>query len=111
MEIMIVAAIIGLLAGIAVPNWIRSRTKSQTNVCINNLSQIDGAIQQWALENRKAPAATVGASNVLPYLKSEVVCPAGGTTFGDSYTIVNTSTKPTCQKDATNHVLPTDTSN
>ena len=52
-EIMIVVAIIGLLAAIAIPNFVKARTTSQTNACINNLRQIDGAKQQWALENRK----------------------------------------------------------
>ena len=52
-EIMIVVAIIGLLAAIAIPNFIKARTTSQKNACINNLKQIDGAIQQWALRGAK----------------------------------------------------------
>ena len=48
-EIMIVVAIIGLLAAIAIPNFVRARQTSQTNACINNLRQIDAAKQQWAL--------------------------------------------------------------
>ena len=51
-EIMIVVAIIGLLAAIAIPNFVRARTQSQKNACINNLRQIDGAAQQLALENK-----------------------------------------------------------
>ena len=57
-EIMIVVAIIGLLAAIAIPNFVRARTTSQMNACINNLRQIDGAKQQWALENKVTGAAT-----------------------------------------------------
>ena len=49
-EIMIVVAIIGLLAAIAIPNFVKARTTAQKNACINNLRQIDGAIQEWALE-------------------------------------------------------------
>jgi prepilin-type N-terminal cleavage/methylation domain-containing protein len=109
-EIMIVVAIIGLLAAIAIPNFVRARTQSQKNACINNLRQIDGSIQQWALENKKAASATVGFTDISGYLKNSVICPAGGTAFSDSYTIVNVSTKPVCKKDATNHVLPADTS-
>ncbi len=109
-EIMIVVAIIGLLAAIAIPNFVRARTTSQKNACINNLRQIDGAVQQWALENKKAPTSTVTFANISDYLKSSVTCPSGGTAFSDSYTVSNVSTKPTCQKDATNHVLPADTS-
>jgi len=109
-EIMIVVAIIGLLAAIAIPNVIRARTTSQKNACINNLRQIDGAIQQWALENKKDSAATVGFTDVSPYLKNAVICPSGGTAFSDSYTISDVQTKPLCKKVALTHVLPVDTS-
>jgi prepilin-type N-terminal cleavage/methylation domain-containing protein len=109
-EIMIVVAIIGLLAAIAIPNFVRARTQSQKNACINNLRQIDGAVQQWALENKQAATVTPVAGDVLPYLKSSVVCPSGGTTFGNSYTLGNVSAKPSCQKVA-DHLCPTDTSN
>src|SRR3989475_13218206 len=74
-EIMIVVAIIGLLAAIAIPNFVRARTQSQMNACINNLRQIDGAIQQWALEQKKDPAATVAFTDISPYLKNSVICP------------------------------------
>src|SRR5215831_9520463 len=103
-EIMIVVAIIGLLAAIAIPNFIRARTTSQKNACINNLRQIDGAIQQWALENKKDAAAAVKFTDISGYLKNSVICPAGGTTFANSYSIVDVATKPTCLKDGVNHV-------
>ena len=51
---MIVVAIIGLLASIAVPNFVKARTTAQMNACISNLRQIDGAIQQWALDTNRA---------------------------------------------------------
>src|SRR5579871_5721695 len=57
-EIMIVVAIIGLLAAIAIPNFVRARTTAQKNACIANLKQIDGAVQQWALENKKTSTDT-----------------------------------------------------
>jgi prepilin-type N-terminal cleavage/methylation domain-containing protein len=98
-EIMIVVAIIGLLAAIAVPNFARARTTSQKNACINNLRQIDGAIQQWALETKQAVGTTVTYDDISPYLKSQIVCPSGGTTFGDSYTLNKVDgTPPSCQK-------------
>src|SRR5204862_3272367 len=90
-EIMIVVAIIGLLAAIAIPNFVRARTTSQMNACINNLRQIDGAIQQWALEQKKDPASAVTEANVTPYLKNSVVCPPGGSTFANSYTVTTVS--------------------
>jgi prepilin-type N-terminal cleavage/methylation domain-containing protein len=84
-EIMIVVAIIGLLAAIAIPNFIRARSKSQQNACINNLRQIDAAINEWALENGQTTGAAVGGvSTVSAYIKlnsnsSVPGCPAGGT--------------------------------
>ena len=108
-EIMIVVAIIGLLAAIAIPNFVRARTQSQKNACINNLRQIDSAVQTWALENKKATTATVSFAAIKDYLKNSVVCPLGGTTFADSYTISTVAAKPVCKKDATNHILPADT--
>src|SRR4030081_2460256 len=84
-EIMIVVAIIGLLAAIAIPNFVRARTTSQMNACINNLRQIDGAKQQWALENHQPSTATAPASTVIaPYLGRGnaghyPTCPAAGT--------------------------------
>jgi prepilin-type N-terminal cleavage/methylation domain-containing protein len=84
-EIMIVVAIIGLLAAIAIPNFIRARSKSQQNACINNLRQIDAAINEWALENGQTTGATVASvMTVSAYIKlnsnsSVPGCPAGGT--------------------------------
>ena len=108
-EIMIVVAIIGLLAAIAIPNFIKARTTSQMNACINNLRQVDGAIQQWALENKKDSGATVAFTDISGYLKNAVICPSGGTTFANSYTITDVATKPVCKKVAATHVLPADT--
>src|SRR5690349_5896292 len=105
-EIMIVVAIIGLLAAIAIPNFVRARTTSQKNACINNLRQIDGAIQQWALEMKKDPTSSVAEADVTPFLKNSVVCPSGGNTFADSYTVTTVAALPTCQKDSATHLLP-----
>jgi prepilin-type N-terminal cleavage/methylation domain-containing protein len=105
-EIMIVVAIIGLLAAIAIPNFVRARTQSQKNACINNLRQIDGATQTWALEQKKAPDAAVKYTDISPYLKNAVTCPSGGTAFSDSYTLSEVTNAPTCQK-VSDHVLPT----
>ena len=51
-----------------------------TAVCINNLRLIDGAKQQWALENQKPRGALLTAADLTPYVKSNAlpVCPAGG---------------------------------
>src|SRR5947209_11423404 len=67
-EIMIVVAIIGLLATIAIPNFVRARLKAQQSACINNLRQIDGAKQTWALENKAGQTAVPNLGNIQPYL-------------------------------------------
>ena len=105
-EIMIVVAIIGLLAAIAIPNFVHARTTAQMNACINNLRQIDAAIQQYALENNLGATAAVTAANITVYLGrgtsgglQNVTCPQDAThLFANSYTIVDSSTKPVCQK-------------
>jgi prepilin-type N-terminal cleavage/methylation domain-containing protein len=108
-EIMIVVAIIGLLAAIAIPNFVRARTTSQMNACINNLRQIDGAKQQWALETKQATNATPVYGDISPYLKNAISCPSAGTvtTFSGSYAPNDVSSAPTCKiNPGGTHVLP-----
>ena len=110
-EIMIVVAIIGLLAAIAIPNFVRARTTSQQNACINNLRQIDGAKQQWALETKAAPTAAPVLSHIQPYLGrgtngTEPFCPADSAAkFTSSYAMGDLQTAPTCKINATAHIL------
>jgi type II secretory pathway pseudopilin PulG len=106
---MIVVAIIGLLAAIAIPNFAKARTTAQMNACINNLRQIEGAIQEWALEKKQGENAPVSFGAIKDYLKNAVICPSGGTTFADSYSITTVSAMPTCLKVPATHTLPADT--
>ena len=83
-EIMIVVAIIGLLAAIAIPNFVKARAQSQANACINNLRQIDAAANQFALEQHKSTGYSFSfPSDLTPYIKlnsagSIPPCPANG---------------------------------
>ena len=91
-EIMIVVAIIGLLAAIAIPSFARARTTSRQNACINNLRQIDGGKDQWAIENNKVDADVPASSHVSPYIKGGwPKCPASG-----SYSLSSVLNNPTC---------------
>ena len=106
-EIMIVVAIIGLLAAIAIPNFVRARTTSQRNACINNLRQIDGAKQQYALESAVADTVVPTAAQITPYLGrgtagsvDTVYCPLDSAkAIASSYDILAVGTVPLCKKD------------
>ncbi len=78
-EIMIVVAIIGLLAAIALPNFVKARNNSQANACINNLRQIDSAAQQWALEKGKKDTDAADPAEVAQYIRDQQIptCPTG----------------------------------
>ncbi len=83
-EIMIVIAIIGLLCAITIPNYVRARANSQANACINNMRQIDTAVQQVAFEKNKQIGDAINYPNdITPYIRlnaSQQIppCPAGG---------------------------------
>ncbi len=68
-EIMIVVAIIGLLAAIAVPGFIRARKRSQATAVLNDARVLDGAKDQYALENGRTGTGAVTAAMLQAYLK------------------------------------------
>lgn len=78
-EIMIVVTIIGMLAAISIPAFTRARRTAQTNACINNLRLLNGAKDQWAIENFKSDFDMVMINDVAPYIKGGAPsCPALG---------------------------------
>lgn len=116
-EIMIVVAIIGILAAIAIPNFIKSRKMSRAKACVSNLKQIDGAVQQWALEYKKAGSDTVAGHmnqdpNLAAYLKGAwSTCPANDSEYVGGFRV---SASPVCPNQNANpnsdefslHILP-----
>ena len=78
-EIMIVVSIIGLLSAIALPNFVKARNTTQTDACLNNLRQVDGAVQQWMLETGKTSTDAPDKSAVATYLRAGRLptCPLG----------------------------------
>ena len=105
-EIMIVVAIIGILIAIAVPGFIRARSQSRMKSCQENLTKIDGAKEQFALENNKKPGDAVTQANLVD--------PAGGTGYlknfpnepsGYTYTINVIGTSPVCTSAIPGHAL------
>jgi prepilin-type N-terminal cleavage/methylation domain-containing protein len=91
-EIMIVVAIIGLLAAIAIPNFVKARENAQLNSILNNLRIIEGAKDQWALENKKGtgdtPDWSTGAAGIADFLKGATV----KLVVGETYTINSVGT-------------------
>lgn len=124
-EIMIVVAIIGLLAAIAIPSFMRARTTSQQNACINNLRQIEAAKDQFALENGLTNSAQVtGADDTARfttlvgggqgYIKAFPICPASTNIAATTrtaamsaadYTINVIGSNALCRVVAATHVL------
>ena len=106
-EIMIVVAIIGLLAAIAIPNFVKARATSQANACINNLRQIDSAASQWALEKGQTTGNPITfPDDLTPYIKlnssgSIPPCPAGGI-----YSLLPVGANPQTQCSLSNNVNP-----
>jgi len=106
-EIMIVVAIIGLLAAIAIPSFVHARATSQANACINNMRQIESAVQQLAIANGLPVGATINyPDDITPYIKLNSNlqipgCPAGGT-----YSLATVGTIPQTSCSLANNVNP-----
>jgi prepilin-type N-terminal cleavage/methylation domain-containing protein len=93
-EIMIVVAIIGLLAAIAVPSFIRARLRSQATTVLNECRLLDAAKDQYALENNKAGSITPGFADLTPYLKvGSNLAVTSKDTLGGSFAIGDITTK------------------
>jgi competence protein ComGC len=90
----VLAPILGLLAAIAVPNFVKAREASQRSACVANLRQIDGAKTAWALENKKLQTDTPEETDLFgadKYIRQKPTCPKGG-----DYSINPVDTQPTC---------------
>jgi prepilin-type N-terminal cleavage/methylation domain-containing protein len=92
-EIMIVVAIIGLLAAIAIPSFVKARNTSQQNACINNLRIVDAGKEQYAMAARLTDGNTINTDSVNEYVKGGTtpICPGGGT-----YAYENIGSQPEC---------------
>lgn len=108
-EIMIVVLIIGILIGMAVPNFITARENGARKTCMGTLKQIDSAKQEWAMDNKKsdgdacAMADIAGASGYIKAPATGPSCPLGG-----AYTVNPIGANPTCSLSGAphQHLLP-----
>ena len=89
----VVLAIIGLLAAIAVPSFVKASSTSQMNACIGNMRQIDAAKEQWAMSSGIAAGQPADTTAVTRYIQGAVtpLCPAEGT-----YTYHDLGDDPEC---------------
>ena len=100
-EIMIVVAIIGLLASIAIPNFVKARKLAQMRACIGNLKAIEGAKATWALDYHRGSADVPTDADLFGpanYIAAKPNCPGNG-----SYALNAVDEKPACN--VTDHTL------
>lgn len=88
--------VIGLLAAIAIPNFVKARQHAQYYACQLNLKAIQGAKEAWATENTKAKDAVPTDADLFgpsKYVAKKPACPAGGI-----YTIHAVQEGPSCSE-------------
>ena len=97
---------IPIMMAIAIPNFVHAREAAQANACINNLRMIEGAKNEWALENNKKAGDMPTQADLTHFLKNGQfpTCPVGGT-----YTVGSVGELPTCSKPG--HRLPENPTN
>ena len=80
-EVVVVAALIGVIALLVVPNFINANEKVKEDICLDNMKQIHLAKRMWALENGEDDSTQVTMTVLMNgrYLKEWPVCPLGGT--------------------------------
>lgn len=94
-EIMIVVAIIALLASIAVPGFLRARKRSQASRVVNDLRLIDGAVDQYAIENNKTTGSRVNPADWIVYMKKgSSLYNTAKDIFGNSYGFMTVDSLP-----------------
>jgi prepilin-type N-terminal cleavage/methylation domain-containing protein len=77
-ELMIVIAIIGILAAIAVPNFKKAREQAREKSCYANMRVIQGAIEMYNMDNSSmmTDLTIANLTGDAGYLKSEPKCPS-----------------------------------
>lgn len=106
---MIVVAI-GLLAAIAVPDYLRSRKRAQATRVLEDLRLIDAALDQYAMEHQRSPGDSVPWEALQTYLKtgsplySSLHLDLLGNDFGATFTVDLPPNVPTASRTALSDV-------
>ncbi len=103
-ELMIVVTLIAIILMVVFPDFYRMRLSTRKTICINNLRQIEGAVDRWVFENDVSEGTIVSdvtEEEIYTYIRGgELVCPSGGT-----YTITAIGAYPPVTCDIDGHTL------
>ena len=104
-EIMMVVVIIGFLAVIAIPGFMKARATTQKNTCIEGMRVVDQAAQQWAMENNATTGDAIAALALLPYMRNATMPTCRGVAIAQPAKVDD---KPVCPNlvKCPDHVLP-----
>ena len=94
LTIPVIVAIIGLLAAIAIPSFVKARETAQINGCINNMRILDAAKEQAALAHAREDGDAIPEAEFSPYIKGGfggLLCPSQG-----DYTVNPLGQDPEC---------------
>jgi len=92
---MVVVAIIATIAAIATSNMLRARKRAQASKILDDLRTLDGALDQYALENNKQTGDVAMFSDLQPYLKRmNKLSMLGADIFGQAYGPYSVDTPP-----------------
>jgi len=99
-EIVTVAGVIGVLAMLAIPNFIKTADLARKNICIANMRQIRGVVELWAADNQMATDDTPLMCDLVPeYIKRWPKCGSV------PYEIPAAGEDPSCPQENPTHVL------
>ncbi len=100
-ELMIVVTLIAIILMVALPNFCRMRLSTRKTICVNNLRQIEGAVDRWVFENDVSEdtiVSDVTKEEIYSYIRGgELVCPSSGGTY--TITAIGTYPQVTCNID------------
>jgi type II secretory pathway pseudopilin PulG len=103
---MIVVGVMAIVIAIAVPGWLRARSTGRMRACQENLTKLDGAIQQLAIEMGLPPSAPVDMSDLVVgpngpgILKQAIDCPSGF-----DYVLATVADEPICTSGLPGHSI------
>lgn len=103
---MIVVGIVSLIASIAIPYFVTYRASAQAKTCVANLKQLQGAKEQWAMEQRRGSGDPCDLTDIVgtdKYIRNSITCPSGG---GADYVVGTVGENPRCPTSLGDHVLP-----